>query len=357
VYQYAQYLCRAGASGTLNGVAAETYQKAHSSYTANKAAPFGTYSGGTWSLAQGIWLDTVPSADSVNYIVTDHAGGTHQNVLAPGAASATVLAGSRVQLYNVDTDTEIDNVINADTSYSYTITTEALEGETLRLRVTKLGYEEEEVFGVFNTAAGVQFLVTQSLDANYTAWGIDGSTVSEFTLDVTGAIEIDANDVDGSTTKTRLGAWYNYALTTADGIRSAFGAITALAPNAIRINVDVVDLTIENTNATTALRFTDNDVRLYRSDGTSIIAATSYSIHNDYSGVPDVVETGVSGLTGPESAQLMSLTNAPSAATNAAAILVAAQTTPIHANMVETVSTELQGDGTEYNKFRSVLVP
>jgi hypothetical protein len=49
------------------------------------------------------------------------------------------------------------------------------------------------------------------------------------------------------------------------------------------------------------------DVRLYRSDGTSIIAPTSYSIHNDYSGVPDVVETGVSGLTTAESNVLMGL--------------------------------------------------
>ncbi len=344
VYQRAQYVCRDGASGTLNGVAAETYQKANAAYTANKLAPFGTYAGGTWTLAQGIWLDNVPSSDSTNYILTDHAGNTHQNVLTPGAASATVLAGSRVQLYNVDTATEIDNTINADTSYSFSITTQAAQGETLRLRVTKLGYTPVEVFGVYNTAAGVQFLVSQSLDPIYAAWDIDGSTVSEFTLDVTGNIEIDANDVDGATTKTRLGAWYNYALTTADGIRSAFGAITALAVNSIRINVDVVDLTIENVNAVTALRFTDTDVRLYRSNGTTIIAASSYSIHNDYSGVPDVVETGVSGLTGAESAQLMGL---PSASANATAILTAAQTTPIHANIKVVNDVVVTGTGVE----------
>ncbi len=351
VYQRAQYVCREGAADTLNGAAAETYQKANAAYTANKSAPFGTYAGGTWTLAQGIWLDNVASADSVNYILTDHAGNTHQNVITPGAASATVLAGSRVQLYNVDTATQIDNVINADTSYSYAITTEASGGETLRLRVTKLGYEPVEVFGVYNATAGVQFLVSQVSDAIYTAWGIDGSTVTEFSLDVTGNIEIDANDVDGATTKTRLGAWYNYALTSADGIRYAFGAITALAVNAIRINVDVVDLTIENTNATTALRFTDTDVRLYRSDGTTIIAATSYSIHNDYSGVPDVVETGVSGLTGSESAQLMGL---PSAAANASALLTAAQTTPIYADTRKMNGATVTGAGTSGDKWRGV---
>lgn len=286
---------------------------------------------------------------------TEHAGftlftaddGTTYAPVIPVTAGAIVLAGSRVQLYNVDTDTEIDNAVEASTSYAYTITTEASDGDTLRLRVTKLGYEPVEVFGVFDSAAGATFLVTQVADAIYTTWGIDGSTVTEFALDVTGTIEIDANDADGATTKTRLGAWYNYALTTEDGIRSAFGSITALAANAIRINVGVLDLQIENTNASTALRFTDNEVRLYRSDGTSIIAATSYSIHNDYSGVPDIVETGVSGLTGPESAQLMSLTNAPSEASTAAAVIALAQTSPIYADIRKVKGQTIAGSGSE----------
>lgn len=354
VYQRLQYICREGATGTLNGIAAETYQKAHASYTANKAAPFGSFAGGTLTCAQGIWLINVPAADATNYILTDHAGGVHQNEIVPGAANATVLAGSRVQLYNVDAATEIENVINADTSYSYSITMEASGGETLRLRVTKLGYEPVEVFGVFDATAGVTFLVTQGIDPIYAAWGLDGSTVTEYALDVTGAIEIDADDVDGASQKVRLCAFYAYALTTENGIRSAFGAMSFLAANAVRIEVPVVDMTVENINATTALRFTDNDFRLYRSDGTSIISPTSYSIHNDYSGVPDVVETGVSGLTGSESAQLMSLTNAPSAAAVAAQVLTAAQSTPIHANIKQVNSLAVDGTGTEADPWGPV---
>lgn len=49
--------------------------------------------------------------------------------------------------------------------------------------------------------------------------------------------------------------------------------------------------------------------------------------------------------------------SAPSADDVAAAVLAAAQVDPIHANMVETAGTELQGDGTEGNKFRSILAP
>lgn len=46
----------------------------------------------------------------------------------------------------------------------------------------------------------------------------------------------------------------------------------------------------------------------------------------------------------------------PTAAEIAAAILAAAQATPISANMVQSVGTALKGNGTESNKFRSVLV-
>lgn len=233
-------------------------------------------------------------------------GATYIPPLPPAAAEATILANSRVQLFNVTTDTEIENVFETGTSYSYVITSEASSGDVLRLRACKLGRVAGEAFGVWG-ASGVTFLVSQPEDEVYTAWGIDGSAVTEFSGDVTGHIYIDANDLDGATTKTRLGAWYSYVLTTEIGIRHFFGGVTYLSTAAIRINTDVADIMIENANATTALRFTDLDVRLYRSDGTSIIAPTSYSIHNDYSGVPDVVETGVSGLTTAESNALLTL--------------------------------------------------
>ena len=126
-------------------------------------------------------------------------------------------------------------------------------------------------------ASGVTFLVSQPEDTIYTAWGIDGATVTEYALDGTN-LQIDANDVDGVSQKTRLGAFYSYALTLEEGIRTFYGAVTFLSTAAIRVNVDVVDLKLDNVNVTTALTFSDLDVRLYRSDGSTIIAATS-SVH------------------------------------------------------------------------------
>jgi hypothetical protein len=46
------------------------------SYAENLAAPFGTYAGGKWFVAQGWWLTGVLSADSKNYQLVSHNGTT-----------------------------------------------------------------------------------------------------------------------------------------------------------------------------------------------------------------------------------------------------------------------------------------
>ena len=203
------------------------------------------------------------------------------------SASATVLPDTRVQLFNVTTGLELDNVFVAGAAYTVALPTGATPGDTLRLRACKKGYEGAEAFAVWSSTGAV-FLLNQVTDSAYAAWGIDGATVTEFALDGTN-LQIDANDVDGETQKVRLGAFFSFALTTELGIRSFYGAVTFLSAAQIRVNVDKVDMQIDNTNAAQALRFTDLSVRLFRSDGTSVIAPTSKTIHNDYNGVPDVV--------------------------------------------------------------------
>jgi hypothetical protein len=118
VYQRLQYLTREGASGTLNGVASETYQKAHSSATAVKTAPFGTYSGGFMTVAPMVWLKNVPAGESYLYVVTDSAGGTHQNdPPANGLTINDLVAGSTVRVFETGTTTIIDSTTNSGTSF------------------------------------------------------------------------------------------------------------------------------------------------------------------------------------------------------------------------------------------------
>lgn len=268
---------------------------------------------------------TITIAGTTSLVAGDvtSAGATVVIAAPQPTLDATVLSGSRVVLYNDTTDAELDNTAPAGTSWSKTITSGASIGDTLTLHVFKEGYEEFSTSFLY-AGTDTTLLVTQTVHPHIaslrTELGItDYTTITEFALDITGTVEIDADDADGNTQKARLAIWYNGILTTENGARYLRGAITILSPAAIRINVDVMDLLVANISATFGLNFTDTDRRLYRSDGSPIYAPASApgSIQNDYSGVPDTVETGVSGLTGAESAQLMAL---PSAATVATAV-------------------------------------
>ena len=275
----------------------------------------GVVYGDTGAALKGVRVVTNAGAQHPDFTAHTADSGTVFVPTFPASASATVLTDTRVQLYNVTTSTELNNAFVTGTAYSFVVSSGVTVGDTVRLRACKKGRIAAEATAVWSSG-GVTFLLSQPEDTIYTAWGIDGATVSEYSLDGT-SLQIDANDVDGFTQKVRLGAYYSYALTTEIGIRSFYGALTALAASSLRVNVDVVSMQIDNVNATTALVFTDVNVRLFRSDGSTIIAPTSYTIHNDYNGEPFTVETGVSGLTGSESAQLMAI---PSAAANADAV-------------------------------------
>lgn len=264
--------------------------------------------------------------------------GTTVSTTPPAQATATILANSRCQLYNVTTATELLNTFETGTGYAKTLTSGVSVGDTLRLRVCKLGYQESEAQGVWTTN-GCPFIISQSTEPVYTAWGIDGSTVTEFAPDTTGHIYVESNDPDGASSKARFGAYYNYLLTTEGGIRYYYGGVTFLSTAAIRVNTAIVDLLIENVNATTALRFSDTDVRLYRDDGTTIIAPTSYSIHNDYSGVPDVVTTSDQSLNLATAEQAI---ENKKAAISASTLSAAQAAGGIHSDLHKVLGTSIQ---------------
>lgn len=184
---------------------------------------------------------------------------------------ASIVAGSRLQVYNVTTATEIYNDIPG-TSYTinYDEGAEFTSGDTVRVRLTcQSGITACDWFEV-NTvanASGWSVLAAQLTLPAYTTIGIDGSTVGEYTLD--GAnVQVDANDLDGTTTKQRLVAWYYYAGTTEEGIRSFFKGIMLEDEGNARIETSVIDLLVDNVS-NVQLQFTDNNFRLYRDDDAS----------------------------------------------------------------------------------------
>jgi hypothetical protein len=130
---------------------------------------------------------------------------------------------------------------------------------------------------------------------------VDGSAETDWVADGTN-IDIDIVG-SGSSTKKAMISWWAYYITTADGIANFWGAYVVESSNSIQQDVSVLDVVVEKTSVGN-FSFTDNDVRYYRSDFTSPYDTTGNSIFMDYSGVPLLVETGVSGLTPTESNQL-----------------------------------------------------
>lgn len=74
VYQALQWACSENSTITINGVPGWRYRVLNAAYAENVAAPFGTFAGGRFFVAQGWWLAGVQAADSRNYQLKAHDG-------------------------------------------------------------------------------------------------------------------------------------------------------------------------------------------------------------------------------------------------------------------------------------------
>jgi hypothetical protein len=86
-YQYLQYLTREDSAATLDGIPGWRYRVLNTAYTEIPAAPFGTFAGGTFFLAQGWLIAGVLPAESTKYQLIAH-DGTVQ--VPPTLASITI---------------------------------------------------------------------------------------------------------------------------------------------------------------------------------------------------------------------------------------------------------------------------
>lgn len=95
-YQYLQYLCRENSSALLNGAPGWRYRVLNSSYAEIPAAPFGTFAGGTFFVAQGWWLAGVLPAEATKYQLIAHDGATQTPPTVIGVTIGNLTAGDRV---------------------------------------------------------------------------------------------------------------------------------------------------------------------------------------------------------------------------------------------------------------------
>lgn len=304
---------------------------------------------GTTPAYKGFYVER-SSADHPDFTRFQADDGTYYvPVVQVSVINSNLASGTRVQIYNVTQATELYNntLSGAGLSESFTYGTgqQIESGDTIRYRASyhtgttyKLPIEGTAVA----SGGNITFLDTQAAWTAVESWAIDGSGVTEYTADGTN-IDIDLDDPDGATTKTRLGAWWAYYITTASGIADFWNAYSIPAANVIMQDVSILDVVIHNVG-TLNVRFTDNDVRYYRSDNSLPYDTTGNSIFMDYTGVPDVVETGTSGLTTAESNQLNSIDSKTSSMTFSKA-------NELDVNIKSVKDTTVTGSGTSVDPW------
>jgi hypothetical protein len=307
-------------TGTLTGNMSYEYQiDTGSGFGVYKALTGANLSGESITSSVGFRLRvrattvTANATNALSYIaiqgVTDATAQQTQYPL-PFDATASItgiIPGSRVQIYNVTTATEIKNEVvpGSAFTYGYYNGTGVTSGDVIRIRLAYVSGASarlpQEITAIASTL-GFSALASQVQDTVYNTNAIDGSTVSELASDYPN-IQIDSNDVDGLTTVQRIYAWFVNNRATLDGIRQYFDAILAEDLVNYRIKSSTVNLKIDNV-ISTPLQIIGG--RIYRDDGATVIAATSNSIQID----PDKaygVEVGTSGLTPTEADTLNKL--------------------------------------------------
>jgi hypothetical protein len=300
----------------------------------------GTYAGGTWNgntfrftaagtydfrsaefIGTVVLTATVPGvivqvAPSVSYDDTDP-NVTVDASVAITIANANLIDGSRVQLYNVTQDAEMENTtVSGGAGYSYTATLgpgqEVEDGDTIRLRATwasgasyKENYEETNAA----SSSGITFLGTQTDWAAANGLGIDGSLQTEFTADYPN-VQVDITASGNLFNVGDLVAWLCHIQTTADGIRNFFGGLEGQDAGNWIIQSATVDLRLDNTSAQTAVQ--GDNVILVRDDRVypQAVPTSGGGIGMLMGGSVFIVETGVSGLTPAESSKLLAIPTA-----------------------------------------------
>lgn len=95
-YQYLQYLTRENSAATLNSIPGWRYRVLNAAYTEVTSAPFGTFAGGTFFVAQGWWLTGVLAAEATKYQLIAHDGTTQTPPTVAIITVGNLLSGDRV---------------------------------------------------------------------------------------------------------------------------------------------------------------------------------------------------------------------------------------------------------------------
>jgi hypothetical protein len=198
VYERLKYITRRGETTTLNGIQGQLYRSANAGYTDVKASAFGTYAGGTFFGARGVWLKNVNAADvkSFQLVAADGTVQTPPNVVA--VAVNGLVSGDRLAVFRLDTPAgaiKKDEMVTAGTN---SIGASTLNVDAIASDVPSVGYvrisidANTEHLYTYTGWAGTQFTgVSPTLAQTYST----GINVYAPLLDKQAALSSESNSL------------------------------------------------------------------------------------------------------------------------------------------------------------------
>ena len=104
LYEVCKYVCREGSTEQLDGDNGEEYIYADPSYAPVKASPFGTFAGGTFFGARGVWITDYDVDDAQKFSLISSDGTTVNPPNAVACKVVAVASGDSVAMFMLATD-------------------------------------------------------------------------------------------------------------------------------------------------------------------------------------------------------------------------------------------------------------
>lgn len=100
-YEYLKAITTRGETDTLDSVQGQIYKYADAAYTPVKAAPFGTFAGGKFFGARGVYFVNYLAADANSFQLIDSAGTTRTPPTTVALTVNSVVSGDRVAVFRL----------------------------------------------------------------------------------------------------------------------------------------------------------------------------------------------------------------------------------------------------------------
>ena len=208
MYEYLKYVTRGGSTTSINGVNGEVYQAAQASYLPIKTAPFGTFAGGKFFGARGVYVYGMAAGDANNYQLFD--AGNIQRIPPQSIALAVngLVAGDQVGVFRATGD---NNTINKSMFTIYDAHTNSVDSE---IRVNGSIPSDTPTAGsirvVYRNAAGDiqgedKYTYVSFTNGSPSTFNLSGTINQNITTDGTVYVPyIDTDSTDGSPVSVTL---------------------------------------------------------------------------------------------------------------------------------------------------------